>query len=208
MNPMKSSRTKFIATAVLGGVLLTSLSGCSGFWWKKSTTPAVYTYEKASEDPFISANQTAARALINQAQNRLYPDQSLIVATLVDINVLEKSSTLGRIASEQISAVFSQTGYRMVEMKFRENVYIKRNEGELLLTREINEIAKLHKAQAVIVGSYGVGANAVFINLKLVQPGTNVILAAYDYAVPMDGNTRALLGYASRGSSPYNSANY
>lgn len=208
MNSVKSTRTKFIATAVLGSVLLTTLSGCSGFWWKKSTTPAAYTYEQAADDPFITANQTAARTLIRQSQERLSSDQPLIVATLVDINVLEKSSTLGRVASEQISAAFSQAGYRMVEMKFRENVYIKRNEGELLLTREISEIAKLHKAQAVIVGSYGVGANAVFINLKLVQPGTNVVLAAYDYAIPMDSNTRALLGYTSRTSSPYNSANY
>lgn len=195
---MNSTRTKTIALTALAGLLLTQVTGCSSYLARKNVVNPPYTYESATQDPFISANQTAAESLLKQVKGRLNPDQPLIVATLVDINVLEKSSTLGRIASEQISAVFSQTGYRMVEMKFRENVYIKRNEGELLLTREINEIAKLHKAQAVIVGSYGVGANAVFINLKLVQPGTNLVLAAHDYAIPMDSNTRALLGYTTR----------
>jgi TolB-like protein len=86
----------------------------------------------------------------------------------------------------------------MVEMKFRENVYMKRNEGELLLTREITAIAKQHNAQAVIVGTYAIASDVVFINLKVVQPNSNLVLAAHDYALPLDSNLRAMLSGNTR----------
>ena len=81
----------------------------------------------------------------------------------------------------------------MLEMKFRENIYMKQNEGELLLTREITSAAKQHNAQAVIVGTYGVADDVVFINLKIVQPISNLVLAVHDYALPRDVNLRAML---------------
>lgn len=164
-----------------------ALAGCA------APTMQEPSFEAAAQNRFIPTNQAAASALLAQLKGKLQPNQPLIVATLVDINILEKSSTLGRMVSEQISAVFSQTGHRMIEMKFRDSVYMKRNEGELLLTREITEVAKQHNAQAVIVGTYGTAADTVFINLKVVQPGTNHVLAAHDYALPMDYNIRAML---------------
>ncbi|EXI78500.1 MAG: hypothetical protein AW10_03024 [Candidatus Accumulibacter appositus] len=81
-------------------------------------------------------------------------------------------------------------------MKFRSNVYMKKSAGELLLTREINEIARSHDAQAVIVGTYGTSGDAVFINMKIVQPGNNIIVAAYDYVLPYNNETRVMLGRA------------
>ena len=174
-----------LATALLLG------AGCS-------QQPAKPTFDAAAQNLFIPTNQTAANALLAQAKSRLIPDQPLIVATIVDINALEKSSTMGRLVSEQISAVFSQAGHRMVEMKFRENVYMKRNEGELLLTRELTAVAKQHNAQAVIVGTYAIASDVVFINLKVVQPNSNLVLAAHDYALPLDANLRAMLMSSGR----------
>ncbi len=82
----------------------------------------------------------------------------------------------------------------MIEMKFRSAVYMKRGEGELMLTREINDVAKTNKAQAVIVGSYATAANWVYVNLKIVQPGNNVVLSAYDYVLPANNEVLSLLG--------------
>lgn len=187
------AHSRFLRPALMACVVAGLLSaGCS------TNGPVEPTFETASEHPFIPTNRAAAETLLAQLKGRLQPDQPLIIATLVDINVLEKSSTMGRLVSEQISAIFSQSGYRMVEMKFRDNVYMKRNEGELLLTREITQVAKQHNAQAVIVGTYGVAANLVFINLKVVQPGSNLVLAAHDYALPLDKNVRAMLQWAGR----------
>lgn len=150
------------------------------------------TYEAAAKNEFVNVNYRAADALMAQFKN-LNNGGPLIVATVVNIDALDQSSTLGRLVSEQISARFSQSGNKMIEMKFRANVYMKRTEGELMLTREISEVARLHNAQAVIVGTYGVSGDTVFVNMKIVQPGNNMVVAAYDYALPMNREVRSML---------------
>ncbi len=45
----------------------------------------------------------------------------------------------------------------------------------------------------VFVGTYGESKDFIFINLKVVQPQSNVVLAVHDYALPVDENTRSML---------------
>ena len=148
------------------------------------------SYAGASSSPFIRANHQAADALLQQMPSR---GNTMLIATLVNVDALDRSSTLGRLVSEQISARFTQAGQHMVEMKFRNNVYISQTQGELMLTRELHELAGTHNAQAVIVGSYGVGGDYVYINLKVIQPSTNMVLATHDYALPVSDDVRMML---------------
>ncbi len=150
------------------------------------------SHADARNNPFIPANHQAAEALLGQLNGKL-GGSTLLIATLVNIDALERSSTLGRLVSEQVSARFTQANYHMVEMKFANSVYVLQNQGEMMLTREVQELANQHAAQAVIVGTYGESRDFVFINLKVVQPGTNLVLAVHDYALPLDDNTRAML---------------
>ena len=149
-------------------------------------------YATVANNPFIENNYKAADALIQQLNGRINPAQPMIIATLVNIDELASSSTFGRLASEQISSRFSQASYSMIEMKFRDYVYMKQDQGELLLTREIKDVAKNHNAQAVIAGTYAMSSDMVFVNLKVIQPSSNVVLAVHDYAFPMDSNLRAM----------------
>ncbi len=151
--------------------------------------------QKPTANYFISANYRAAESLMEQLREhgRLPPRTTLLMGTLVNIDALERSSTLGRLISEQVSARFSQADYRMVEMKFGKSIYISQGQGELMLTREIHELADSYAAPAVIVGTYGESRDHLFINLKVIQSNTNVILAVHDYALPMDNNVRAML---------------
>ena len=158
---------------------------------KTEATPAARNYATPSS-PFIATNYKASDVLIAQLGNRLNASQPMIVATIVNIDDLNSSSTFGRLVSEQVSARFSQAGYSMIEMKFREFVYMKQDQGELLLTREIKDVAKNHDAQAVILGTYALTGESVFINLKVIQPSTNVVLAVHDYTFPMDANLRLM----------------
>mgnify|MGYP007039723046 FL=1 len=66
-------------------------------------------------------------------------------------------------------------------------------QGELLLSRELSEVSKEHDAQAVVVGTYAVSAQTVYISLKLVNPVGNTTLAASDYELELDDNMRSLL---------------
>lgn len=177
---MGFTRTLLLTSAV---ILLTACANA----------PTAPSWEEAKSYPLIAMNYAAADALLGQVAGKLNKTQPLLVATVVNIDNLDQSSTLGRAISEHISARLTQTGYRMIEMKYRNSVYIKRNQGELMLTREVKELAQAHDAQAVIVGSYARSDSFVFINLKIIQPATSVIMAAHDYTLPLDWQIKGML---------------
>ncbi len=179
--------------ALSAGIAAAIALGVAGCSTSNAPTRVVPTYEQAAGNAFIPANRSAAEVLLGQIQNLITTSQPLIAATVVNIDSLDRSSTLGRLISEHVSARFTQSGYRMVEMKFRNSVYMARDQGELMLTREIRELAASYDAQAVIVGTYGLSSEFVFVNLKVIQPETNVVVAVHDYALPVDETIRSLL---------------
>lgn len=180
-------RGKVFLSAVSAAII--GLAGCNG----TTNTRSEPTWDQAASSPLVAANYRAAEALLAQIRPLMTSGQPLLTATVVNIDILEKSSTLGRLISEQVAGRFTQAGYRMVEMKFGNAVYMKRDQGELMLTREISNLAKTHDAQAVVVGTYGESNDFVFVNLKVIQPTTNVVLAVHDYVMPLDISTKSLL---------------
>jgi len=167
-------------------LLAVSLAGCA---WSEVSGEGGY---------LITASYRATDALIAVGRPHLDPDKPIIVATIVDIDDLERSSTLGRHLSESVSARFTQNQYQMIEMKFQNSVYMKRDEGELMLTRQVREIASAHRAQAVVVGTYSRANTTVLVNLKVVRPESNIVIAAYDYSLPMSRDVCVLLFRDSR----------
>lgn len=185
---------------LLAGVLATAfLPGCETLQRNgKAPDP---TYEQASGNSFTAANYAAATELMKRYQGPASANNfsstagaaPFIIATLVNIDKLEQSSTFGRLVSEQLASRVTQLGHNAVELKVRNGVFMKRNEGEFLLTREIKEVATAHKAQAIVVGTYAEASDFVYVNLKVVNPANSMILAAYDYALPMDKEIRRLV---------------
>jgi TolB-like protein len=159
-----------------------------------STTPKDEpNYSTISSNQFIASNYKAADTLLQQLSGKLSADKPLIMATVVNIDALDQTTTLGRLVSEEISTRLSQGGLNMLEMKLRNSVYMKRNQGELMLTREIGDVAQTHHAQAIVVGSYAETSDMVFINIKVIQPNTNFVLAGHDYVLAKEGIVRSML---------------
>jgi TolB-like protein len=150
-------------------------------------------YSSVSSNAFVGANYQAADVLLAQLRGKLADDKPLIMATVVNIDSLEHTSMFGRLVSEQISTRLAQGGLKMLELKLRNNVYLKRNQGELMLTREVGEVAQTHNAQAVVVGSYAETRDNVFVNIKVVQPATNYILAGHDFVLAKEATVRSML---------------
>ncbi|MDR2187170.1 MAG: hypothetical protein LBE62_03835 [Azonexus sp.] len=161
------------------------------------------TWREAQDDPLRAANYRAAAALMSQSGSaaagvsnhpgKANGDAPLIVATIANVNALEQSSTLGRLVSEHISSWLTQNGQPVVELKLRDGIYMKRNEGEFMLTREVREIAAEHQASGVIVGVYSEGKRLLHVTLKLVDPTSSIAISAYDYTLPLDDEIKTLL---------------
>lgn len=146
----------------------------------------------------IQSNYAASDVLVANSKGFLIDGVPVVVTTVVNIDELEQSSTLGRLIGEQVSARFAQTGIKVVEMKLQKAIYIKKGQGELMLTREIKDLAASHNAQAIVVGTYSRAATAVFVNLKIVQPESNIVIAAHDYSLPLNDNIKELLEQDNR----------
>jgi TolB-like protein len=175
-----------VRTALLAVPLL--LAACSSTPSKEEGN-----YSTVSSNQFIQANYAAADSLLAQLNGKLVMDKPLIMATVVNIDALDQTTTLGRLVSEQLSTRLAQGGLKMLEMKLRNSVYLKRNQGELMLTREIGEVATTHNAQAIVVGSYAETSDMVFINVKVIQPNTNLVLAGHDYVLSKEAIVRSML---------------
>lgn len=139
----------------------------------------------------IALNRAAADALLENG--RLDPSQPLVVASFVNLDRLDESSRLGRLFSEQVGGRLTNRGYPVVELKLRDSLFFKQGQGAMLLSREVNEVVRSHQAQAVVVGTYATSPTMLYVSLKLVGADRNLVLAAHDYAVPLDVNVRGLL---------------
>lgn len=139
----------------------------------------------------IALNRQAADALVENG--RLDPAQPLLVASFVNLDRLDESSRLGRLFSEQVGGRLTNRGYAVVELKLRDSLFFKQGQGALLLSREVHQVVRAHDAQAVVVGTYTASPTMLYVSLKLVGAQRNLVLAAHDYAVPLDANVRGLL---------------
>jgi TolB-like protein len=142
------------------------------------------SWSGASSNRLIDANHQAVEKLLGSDPLQTGLNKSLIITTVVDVDELEKSSTLGRMITEQIASRAAQLGYPVIELKVRKDFFIKDSEGELLLSRDARQLAISHDAQAAIVGTYANVQDNVYVTLKLISLHNHRVLNGVDYAVP------------------------
>ena len=125
----------------------------------------------------------AVDTLMERSQLPMLRDQALVVASLVSVNDVEKSSPLGRIMTEQISGRLVQLGFVVHEPKFRNSIAIKES-GELILSRNPEHLKGSLDIQATVSGTYATGKNSVLFNLKLIEPSQGRVISSVDFSLP------------------------
>jgi TolB-like protein len=181
---MKSIHIVSLCTALLTS-LGSGISGCA--------LPYEPPRPTIQDEDLVTASYRAADALSDQTPWLKESHQPLLTATFVNVNALEDSSGLGRIIAEQVASRFAQQGFTMIEMKLRSSVFIKEGAGEFVLSRSVRDISRTHNAAAVVAGTYAVGRYSVYVSARLIRATDSVILASYDYNLPLGPNTKALL---------------
>jgi TolB-like protein len=111
----------------------------------------------------------------------------LIVASFVNVNNLEESSSFGRILAEQIGSRFVQRGHKVIELKLRqESIFIREGNGEFLLSRDIRELSKTYNAAAVVVGTYAEGVDRMYVSARTLRPVDSMIISTFDVGIVMN----------------------
>lgn len=138
-----------------------------------------------NEKSILSANYKAADSLLKKLPAELAKDSPILVASFVNLDDLNDSSTFGRVVSEHFASRFKQGGYTTMEMKLRTKVFIKAGLGEFMLSRELAEIGIKHRARAVAVGTYAVASKRVYLTTRVVNVSDGSVLSSYDYDIPI-----------------------
>lgn len=176
-----------ILTALAAAALL---AGCANNGTPVRTEP---TYQEAANSQFLSSSRDAVAKLTAGFDLSTLGAGPVLVATVVNVNDLSRSAPLGRTLSEQYASHMAATGFNVKEIKLRGDVFVREGAGELLLSREIKDIARSHNASLVLVGTYSAAANYTYVSLKLVRTEDSRIIRGYDYALPNDRDVQRLL---------------
>ena len=135
----------------------------------------------------------ATEQLAGTARPMLDTGSRVLIASLADIDDLDRSSTFGRMVGEQVSSRMAQLGYAVQEVRLRNSLMVREGTGELILSRDLNRIGRESNAQAIVAGTYAVGGRWIYVTLRMIGAGTGQVLSAVDFVVPVDRDTAKLV---------------
>ena len=172
------------------------LAGCSSFGEPAqpvSTVRTEPTYQSAETSNFLASSQEAINNLTANVPTQSTGTGPVLVATIVNVNNTGASSPLGRTLSEVYANQMVARGFHVKEVKLRSDLYVREGTGELMLSREMRDIARSQNAAMVLVGTFSPAANYTYVSLKLVRTEDSRIVRGYDYALPNDRDVQRLL---------------
>ena len=102
----------------------------------------------------------------------------LAVTTFVDLDNLYGSSTFGRVLAEQLMSELAMKGYNVIELRKSDALQVLYGEGEFALSQEIQRLKATQDLAGIIVGTYVLSPVRVYVNTRVLDPNTSLVLAA------------------------------
>jgi TolB-like protein len=93
-----------------------------------------------------------------------------------------------------MGAHLTEAGYRVLDSRLQSRIFVKKGEGEFLLSREVREASRSYNASAVLVGTYAVAEETVLVSARLVRSRDSLVLAATNFTLPKTREIQSLLG--------------
>ncbi len=178
-SPIHSRRTlrlKLFCSLGASLLLIAIFSGCS----KRYHNLPVFSAFPISDSVNHSVGRFKTSYLADQihAYFRGHANAPIAVTTFVDVDNLYQSSTFGRILAEQLMSELAMRGYRVVEMRLSDSMQIMFQSGEFSLSRETGIIRDNQEISAIVVGTYAASPERVYLNSRMIDPTSSMILSA------------------------------
>ena len=141
------------------------------------------------------------KALIANASEVVADEYVVAVSTFVSLDNLYATSSLGRYLGEQLLSTLQQSGLDVIEVRKTPGMMVSPYHGEYALSRSMDEISLVQEAQAVVVGTYAVAGQEIFVNARLLRNADNRVLSSASMVLPIDGMTANLLANESMPAS-------
>ncbi|MBT7658277.1 MAG: hypothetical protein HN568_07725, partial [Phycisphaerae bacterium] len=120
---------------------------------------------------------------------------AVLYSSTVDLNNYAKTTNFGRLQAELLATSLVQHWENdVLKMTVREtDIPIIPQQGEFILSRDIQDLADDLNAGAVLISTYSVAIDKVYLNVQLVNSDTNSIVGAVSYSIPLGPRTRGML---------------
>lgn len=141
------------------------------------------------------------KSLIANASEVVADEYVVAVSTFVSLDNLYATSSFGRYLGEQLLSTLQQSGIEVIEVRKTPGLMVSPSHGEYALSRSMDEISLVQGAQAVVVGTYAVAGQEIFVNARLLRNEDNRVLSSASLVLPIDGMTANLLANESMPAS-------
>lgn len=160
-------KVKNFIYAIFLGLFVLSLISCA---------PKEGAFQQQNINNFTAVHERAVDNLVANCGFCMDRSKPIIVTTLANIDDMKKSSTLGRMSSEVVAGRLAQHGFMVKEVKMGESdIFVSEEQGEMILSRDLQQIGQKHEVQGFVVGTYAIGQEYrhydadVFIALRFVN---------------------------------------
>ena len=168
----------FVSSLVLIAIVGPLLTGC-GFSKRYQDLPTFWPY-----DVFDSENQSVGRFKTSYLADQIHgyfrgnTAGPIAVASFVDLDNLYGTSTFGRMLGEQLISELAMKGYNVREIRQSEALQVMAEQGEFGLSRDLKQLRRSQDLAGIVVGTYTISPLRVYINARLIDPNTSIVLSA------------------------------
>lgn len=159
-----------------GSLCCLVLAGCSGRYNDVPSYWPIPTEEYTNYGP--GRFKTALLAEQIDSYYRGAAPGPIGITTFVNIDDLYSSSTFGRMVGEQLMSELAMKGFDVIELRHSDALQFLDSSGEFALSRDVRAVRPQRSLAAVVVGTYVVSPERVYVNARLVQPSTSLVLSA------------------------------
>lgn len=100
------------------------------------------------------------------------------ITTFVNIDDLYTTSTFGRMYGEQLMSELAMRGFDVIELRHSDALQFLSTDGEFALSREVSSVRPVRELGGVVVGTYVVSPKRVYVNARLVDPASSLVVSA------------------------------
>lgn len=165
--------------ALLAGALSVILSPAAGCSKRYSDLPAFLPFP-VKDYPNESVGRFKSSYLVEQIDTyyRGTDPGPIGITTLVNLDDLYATSSFGRMYAEQLMSELAMRGYDVVELRHSDALQFLSSAGEFALSRDLGSVRRERRLGAVVVGTYSVSPERVYVNARLLDPSTSMVLSA------------------------------
>ena len=176
---------RFFQGLLLATLTVLLLSGCAAP--EKGGTLSVLSPD------FFGFGEELARQLVANRQDGGRSGERLILTTFVNLDDLYETSGFGRTLTEALSTSLFKQGFGVAEIRKAPGLYVKRDSGELTLTRDAALIAREQEAQALIAGTYSLTPTTVIVNVRMIAADSSAVMSVGAVELQRSANINYLL---------------